>query len=237
MFVLSPDLATYAKLLAYVRRRFAGTQLTYSDQTGLMCFFGQRAHTLPCAYLYEPANPLYNPGLKRYMKECRVYGKQNVLRNCLAGTQDGCSSWEPRVGCEQVRQNLENNCAWPKVYSEVHAVHFKGKSKPWPSMMRRTMGCRHLRLGMPIVREASTGRGGNATVALEAADLLEWDAATGTCMNRRLQRPVYWQATQCKVTAGSGRCGGVAPIELPKCCTFNTLLAAKWHEHLRKERG
>jgi len=236
MFVVSPGLATYAQLLAYVRRRFARRQLTYSDQTGLVCFFGNRTRTLPCSFLYEPANPLQSPGMKRYTKECHLYGKQNVLRNCLVDTPDGCTSWAPRTECEKTRHNLVTHCQWPNVYSNVHVVHFKGKSKPWPSMQRRNMACRHLRLGMPVVHNATLSGDGASrvgTVELETADLLEWNHSAGGCFSVRWQKPVYWAATQCKA-ANTGRCGDSAPVQLPKCCNCATTLAARWHRHLAR---
>ena len=234
MFVMSPNLTTYSELLLYVRRRFTLSQLTYSDQTGLVCFFANRTRTLPCSYLYEPANPLYSPGIRRYMKECRMYGKQNVLRNCLAGSPDGCASWNPATACEEVRQNLQTRCLWPNVYSEVHAVHFKGKSKPWPSMQQRTMACRHLRIGLPVVfTNARSGRHvlASAPIQLEPADLLEWNTSALACVSSRFRQTVHWAGAQCKA-ANTGQCGGSFPVQHRKCCNFGMNLAAKWHQYL-----
>ena len=161
------------------------------------------------------------------------------MRNCLIGTHSGCASWDAQSACEATRRHLESSCAWPTVFEHVHAVHFKGKSKPWPSMQRRTMACRHLRLGMPIVPGANPTANdrhlaeehATTSVKLEAADLLEWNTTAGMCMSLRWQRPVYWAATQC-MAADTGKCGGMERMSLPKCCSFGTTLAAKWHQYL-----
>ena len=43
LFVVTPSLHTHEALLGYIRRRFRPDQLTYSDQTGLACFFGSHS--------------------------------------------------------------------------------------------------------------------------------------------------------------------------------------------------
>ena len=133
-----------------------------------------------------------------------------------------------------MRQNLQTRCLWPNVYSEVHAVHFKGKSKPWPSMQQRTMACRHLRIGLPVVfTNARSGRHALASgpIQLEPADLLEWNTSALACVSSRFRQTVHWAGAQCKA-ANTGQCGGSFPVQHRKCCNFGMNLAAKWHQYL-----
>ena len=104
---------------------------------------------------------------------------------------------------------------------------------------------------MPIVRrdegsgpDAHSRRGGGRSSKsgsevsfkareLEAGDLLEWNETAQTCVSLRWRQPVLWASTQCKGSNAKG-CGGSLPMEPPKCCTFETLLAARWHQLLQR---
>lgn len=217
MIVMRPNLATYAALMRYLLRRFKAEQLLYSDQTGLMCFFGNRSRTLPCPYLYD-VSMMTESFLPRWTRNCRTFVRQHVLKNCLPDISDGCRSLAGRHVCEETRIHVQRHCDWPTVAANAHAVHFKGNTKPWPSAIKAQ--CRLLRHGMPIVHVAA-----QRTSALEPTDKLVWNASlelpgaarSGACMSVQWRLPVYWPVAY------------PSPILYRKCCTPFTLMAARWN--------
>ena len=152
MIVMRPNLATYAALMRYLLRRFKAEQLLYSDQTGLMCFFGNRSRTLPCPYLYD-VSMMTESFLPRWTRNCRT----------LCGST--CSKLyrylrrmpQPR---RQARLRgdafVQRHCDWPTVAANAHAVHFKGNTKPWPSAIKAQ--CRLLHMACPLCMSQPSGR-------------------------------------------------------------------------------
>jgi hypothetical protein len=239
MILMRPDLSTYHALMSYLLRRFKAEQLLYSDQTGLMCFFGNRSRTLPCPYLYD-VSMMADSFLPRWVRNCRTFSRQHVLKNCLPDIADGCRSLSDRRICEVSRVHMHGQCHWPSAAASAHAVHFKGNTKPWPSAMR--VQCRHMKHGMPGVRVGGEGYlttdgagadGTNATakkqIALMPTDALGWNASwslrgaarPGACVSARWGLLVYWARNV------------DGPILHQRCCTPSTLMAAKWNELLR----
>ena len=71
----------------------------------------------------------------------------HVRRHCFADVPGGCRGWDAGAACAAAKETLEAHCAWGAAFARgVHAVHFKGKMKPWPSMQRRNVACMLLRL-------------------------------------------------------------------------------------------
>ena len=101
MIVIRPSFETYTAMMKYLLQRFKAEQLLYSDQTGVMCFFGNRSSTLPCAFLYD-VSMMTDNFLPRWTKNCRTFVRQHVLKNCLSDISDGCRSLAGRTGrtCE-----------------------------------------------------------------------------------------------------------------------------------------
>ena len=238
MILMRPDMSTYHALMQFLRRRFKAEQLLYSDQTGLMCFFGNRSRTLPCSYLYD-VSMMADSFLPRWVRNCRAFGRQHLLKNCLSDIADGCRSLAGGRLCEESRAHMQGQCHWPSVAASAHAVHFKGNKKPWPSASK--LECRLMKHGMPGVRVGGShrSRGGVAMqdimatakqqIALEPTDALEWNAnwtlpgarRRGACVSARRALPVYWARK------------GDGPILYRRCCAPFTLMAARWNELLR----
>ena len=219
LFVMRPHVATYDALLSYLLRRFKADQLLYADQSGLMCFFGNRSRTLPCPYVYDVSMTSHE-WLPKWTKNCRLYAQQHVLKNCLPDVADGCSAHTRHDLCGDTRAHVVRACTWPAVASGLHAVHFKGTSKPWASAAHRT--CRRLEIGRPGVRPLP---GGSKQVTVPVSDHLEWNATwqidgypeVGACISRLWRLPVYW----------AGRSGTRVHR---KCCTSYIVMSARWNE-------
>ena len=222
LFVLRPNAATYDALMAYLLRRFKQEQLLYSDQTGLMCFFGNRTRTLPCAYVYD-VSMTYAAWLPKWTKNCRTYAHQHILKNCLPDIADGCRSLARRSTCHATSLHVSTSCAWPAVANDVHAVHFKGTNKPFANSGKAF--CRSLRYGKPGVRPLE---GSADQTTIDATDQLEWNAnwtldgsaKPGACISQQWQLPVYW----------ARRIDG--PILARKCCNTFTVMSSQWNELL-----
>jgi len=221
MIVVRPNIETYFALIRYLWRRFKAEQLLYSDQTGLMCFFGNRTHTLPCPYLYD-VSMMTESFLPRWIRNCRTFVRQHVMKNCLHDIEDGCRSLAGRRVCDETQLHVQEHCVWSVVSSQAHAVHFKGSTKPW----RRELSseCQLLRHGMPGVRPSHSW-----PVALAPTQALYWNtswqwpdsARPGACMSVRWRLPVFWSRP------------GDEPIRTRKCCTQQMLMAAQWYELLK----
>lgn len=225
MIVMRPNLETYAALMSYLLRRFKAEQLLYSDQTGLMCFFGNRSRTMPCPFLYD-VSMMSEQFLPKWKKNCRTYVRQHVLKNCLPDIPDGCRSIAKRPVCQATGMHITQNCMWPKVAPDAHAVHFKGNMKPWPSAA--SFHCRSLKYGMPGVRNAP---GSQTQTALPPNELLIWNASIqlpgtlylGACLSSTWRSPVYWARP------------GDGPILARKCCNSYVMMAAQWNALLGEE--
>lgn len=222
LFVVRPNPATYEALMRYLRRRFRADQLLYSDQTGLMCYFGNRSRTLPCPYVYD-VSMTHREWLPKWTRNCRIFVKQHVLRNCLPDLAHRCRPFARRSVCDETQMHVTQACAWPAVAADVHAVHFKGTGKPWASATHRS--CRPLRSGRLGVRPLE---GSVEQTALETTDQIEWNASwvipgaarSGACISQQWQLPVYWARTK------------DGPIHGRKCCNAYTVMAAYWNELL-----
>jgi hypothetical protein len=218
MIVMRPNVATFDAMLAYLRRRFKAEQLLFSDQTGLMCFFGNKSRTLPCPFVYDVAmtSELWLP---KWEHNCRRFGQQHVLRNCLADVPDGCQRWAGAHICAETIEHVQRDCSWAAAAPEVRLAHFKGNIKPWP-----TGACRFFRYGMPVVRPPSTADN-SPRVPLEPTDRLVWNSSwplesggsAGRCISTRWKLPVYWARDK------------VDPIAPRKCCGSHVLMSARWN--------
>jgi len=223
LFILRPNLITYRELLRYLHRRFRPEQLLYADQTGLMCFFGNRSQTLPCGYVYDVA--LTSPEwLQKWMRKCRAFVVQHVRRNCLVDILGRCSQHARKDVCDATHAHVRAHCSWPGVATDVHAVHFKAISKPWPTSALKTksgLPCRFYKYGVPGVRPG----GETATlIALSATDHVQWDAmwmlpgasSPGACISSRWQLPLHWARR------------GDGPMREEKCCKSHIIMASHW---------
>jgi len=166
--------------------------LHYSEQLPLAChFYTQgRLNTLPCSYLYDLSFPRY--------RSVRAHG----TRNCLLHSKMG------RHRCREVSKHVRERCLWPQTYRDVHAVHFKGKIKPWHIGGKES--CRgHMREGrlmledLPLTNVVPAGKSTSAIAngkrvgdavsgPYTGADILLWNTDTGTCMSQRRGLRVRW---------------------------------------------
>lgn len=225
MIVMRPSLATFEALMAYLLRRFKAEQLLYSDQTGLMCYFGNRSRTLPCPYLYDVSMMSTASFLTRWMRNCQIFVRQHVLKNCLPDIPDGCHSLATRQVCDETKAHVQSSCEWPSVAAGARAVHFKGNTKPWPGAGSKL--CRFLRHGMPGIRGLSAN-GQASYTRLDTTDRLDWNASwwqpgaarRGACVSATWGLPVHWARE------------ADGPILTRKCCAPYTLMAAHWNELL-----
>lgn len=221
LFIMRPHAATYDALISYLLRRFKQEQLLYSDQTGLMCFFGNRSRTLPCPYVYD-VSMTFHDWLPRWTKNCRAHVQRHVLKNCLPDIADGCRSLARRSICDETSRHVRSVCAWPTVASDSRAIHFKGTTKPFVSADKPF--CRHMRHGKPGVRPME---GSREQTSIDLTDQLQWNATwaidgaarSGACISQQWQLPVYWSH---RVDGAIGR----------KCCNTYVLMAAHWNELL-----
>lgn len=211
LMVIRPSLVTYASLITYLLRRFRPDQLLYSDQTGLMCFFTNRTVTLPCHYVFD-ISMTTEGWLPRWMSNCRAYGKQHVLRNCLSDVKDGCKSVASGHMCDETTEHIQRTCRWPTNSSGVHAFHFKGSKKPW----RIAEKCPHIRRGL------STMHLPTLRMSVATSDTLIYNEQTKACTSQRHQQTVYWK----------GRSG--APGK--RCCNTHALMAAQWYSFVTDRR-
>ena len=194
--------------------------LRYSEQLVLACHFHAqgRLNTLPCSYLYDLSFPRY--------RSMRALG----TRNCMLHGKVG---WR---GCREVAEHVQKACLWPQTYRDVHAVHFKGKIKPWHIGGKES--CRgHMHQGrlmldnLPPTKTVVSGAGqstsavatrervGNGGVEdtvsgpYTGADVLLWNSDSGACMSQRRGLRVRW-------ADGS--------LLARECCDVNIALAVEY---------
>ena len=194
--------------------------LRYSEQLILACHFHAqgRLNTLPCSYLYDLSFPRY--------RSMRAHG----TRNCITHGKVG---WR---GCREVAEHVQKACLWPQTYRDVHAVHFKGKIKPWHIGGKES--CRgHMHQGrlmldnLPPTKTVVSGAGqstsamatrervGNGGVEdtvsgpYTGADILLWNSDSGACMSQRRGLRVRW-------ADGS--------LLARECCDVNIALAVEY---------
>jgi hypothetical protein len=232
MFVLRPSETVFQAYLQFIRRRLTKPlQLMYADQTGLMCFFGlERSETLPCSFLMDAANPLRHA--TSWKRNCERMLPVHLEKQCMDDSPRGACRAEPKV-CTATLRHLQANCEWRRVASDVRAVHFKGKIKPWPpGYGSGERVCRPVMHG-PLVAYPEAP-GGEATL-LKATEDLEWDASLactaracgkarrpGACVSATSRSRVHWAAY-----------GGVPGRGVPReCCHFHTPLRAEWNQLL-----
>ena len=224
LFVVRPKEATYRSLMAYLLRRFKAEQLLYSDQTGIMCYFGNRSQTLPCPFVYDVSMTV-GGWLPTWTKNCRVFVRQHVLKNCLPDIPDKCRPLARRQICDETSSHVREACDWSKAVEDrgVHAVHFKGSAKPW--RRKPWDPCRYHRFGMPGVRPLEES--GEQT-AIDATDSLEWNATAlgeggGSCLSANWKLPVFW----------ARRKDGEVP---EACCSPSVLFSSQWSALLQGGR-
>ena len=205
----------------------------YADQTGLMCYFGlNRTKTMPCHFLMDVANPLLVPGARKWFLNCFGMLRQHMQKQCFRGSpKKAClPPGGAATTCHAVLNHLRGNCVWRRVSSEVRAVHFKGKVKPWPFAPTHANNmCRAVMHGSLRMRD-----GGGSTKVASTIDDLEWNAtassepSAGACVSVSIGARVYW--------GGSGVSLKEALALPKKCCHYHTLISAEWNRLLTAPR-
>lgn len=191
LLVVQPNRSDYAQLTARLRSTDAFTLAHFSEQLAVACHYHelQRLHTLPCSYLHDPAVDRFREGAGGY-------------RNCIKFGGVG------RRQCRTISAHVERHCLWPKVFSRVRAVHFKGKSKPWALGYGTERGCSKL---------ASLGRlrliGAASGSEHSGADDIVWSGEANSCISKRRQRSVLWAT------------GAAVP---ERCCHIGVMLLAEY---------
>lgn len=227
MFVMRPSVATHDALMQYLRRRFKAEQLLYSDQTGLMCFFGKRAQTLPCAYVYD-VSMMSDAFLPRFRRNCQRFVTRHVLKNCLRDVPGGCQQWASVQTCNATNEHIRANCRWASLGSPIHAVHFKGNKKPFASaQLAECQAVLNGALAFPSMPSSGIQARTTATDSLVWDDgvLLPGAARRGACISVQRQTPVFW--------AGYRQARPVSQ----RCCHTHVLLSAYWNEFAAAHDG
>ena len=227
---LSPNKSAYPALVASILGDCAADHdmcRHYSEQLFLSCTFYTRGllETLPCSFLYDVSLPRY--------QSRRAHG----VRNCMLNVHRLSNGSMGRRECNAIANHVGNDCLWQHAYRDVHAVHFKGKIKPWAFLKRPschpvgiTHGHRLMLLDSPSVLEqtrstdvysrahrplngADNRRHNGSMQACTGPDNLIWSEEIGACFSRRHGLRVQW-------TDGS-------PLA-KECCKIDTALAVEW---------
>ena len=206
---LRPDRATFNDLVRNLSLDYDAEHLNhYSEQTGVACYFHsrQQLRTLPCATFYDATT-------ERHVKATQ--GMEAAMHQAFTA----CIKWAgvPRKQCEEVSSYIRHNCMWSSVHSMVHAVHFKGKTKPWHHVNPL---CRPVISGRLMVSSVTAGNVTLDPAMLGRLDDVYWvgSRAAGSCMSRGRDMVLLWSGSDKK------------HLKVPKrCCTFNTMLAAEWN--------
>lgn len=192
LIVLKPQVPSVVlPALVDIMRKYSAHDLVhYAEQTAIACYFHERQalQTLDCGFFYDVSN------------EAHVHSYE--LGNCFkfAGV-------DHKV-CRAIAAHVEASCFWKDIYSAVHLVHFKGKSKPWSGRRR----CRNAAAsGRLVLMENTTS---NDSV-LHGMDDLVWDDVRKRCFSRRWRLPVGWSKNH-------------MPVE-KVCCSFRSALQAEWY--------
>lgn len=205
LFAWQPNMTAFTDLLSAVRATGRHELKHYSEQLPLACYFHshQRLQTLPCSYVYDTATPRYTLN-------------KGGFRNCVAfgGVR--------RSACTAIAKHIEAKCLWRNTYSQAHAVHFKGKLKPWGLGVACTGKARlgRLLLTVPQNRSSSLSSVWESTDELSTAasprtgtDDLDWSEVWNACISTRRRLQLTW--------ADGKRISR-------KCCHINTALEAEW---------
>lgn len=173
--------------------------LKYSEQLVATCHFHAKnaLRTLPCSFLYDLATPRYLQGQGGY-HTCTKFG----------GHFDGLSAGQTRDTCDAIASHVASDCTWEKTHGEQHAVHFKGKIKPWnlvTDVECRGHSIRRLRL---VPNNASS----NASVHVGTDDVY-WNRNVGACFSRRRGLRVTWADGE--------------PLS-EACCEINIVAGIEW---------
>ena len=135
-------------------------------------------------------------------------GEQRWWESASKRRQQYCADYSGASAseCDEVSRHLSAHCRWRDVSPNVHAIHFKGRLKPWVHP-----GCGSLRIGRLQVAERETS-GGNASALVDPRARLEWYHRLGRCLSGGHA-----------VSFANGK--RVAR----RCCRFETLLQAEWY--------
>jgi hypothetical protein len=237
-FVARPNLSTYQALLPYVRAFPAHHLEHYSEQTALACFFKNRTRTLPCSFLLDlgsPAMSSCSPGaspstcLRKHRQNCAKFGTENMRRSCLTQPAESCDRFAGAKTCGAISTHVSTCGAWSQQSTEVRAVHYKGRIKPWPignKQRNNNWMCSPMRSGALLLANES------AMATMDLADDFRWDAEMqlpgasrrGACLSLRRGLPVHW----------AKRRDGYMVAR--KCCHPETMMSAHWHAVLNQAR-
>lgn len=194
----------------------------------MACFFTAqgRMETLPCPYSWDVSNPMHALG--------QVHA-QGCQRNPL-----GSGSLGSGYTCTVVAEYVTQHCLWPRA-PEVHAVHFKGRHKPW---MQIILPCRPVRLGAMVTA-------GRRRIRLDLGDRVAW--ANGACQRVALSSLLQnssssgqLAATETYEPADDDEQGEAASNIVtwadgakvhPRCCNHVHVLKAEWYRQARSVRG
>jgi hypothetical protein len=199
----------------------------YGEQTCLACYFKNRSRTLPCSYLFDLSNPTTStcsPGaapmtcMRKHLQNCVKWSRASMSRFCILTPREQCDGLAGAAVCTLVSHHLQEHCAWTNIASDARAVHYKGRIKPWPVGNRKRNNnwmCQPLETGALRVLSSD---GSRPLLALD--DDLHWNATQRRCLSVQRGFAVQWAEQK------------QGFIVARKCCHFETIMSAWWHELL-----
>jgi hypothetical protein len=192
LVVLRPSDTQYEALVSLFRSRFSSHKLR-AEQTTLACYYHgtRRLHTLGCAFLHDMST------------ERHTRRQEHVA--CVQRSGVG------ELGCLAIAAHVREQCLWPQVAPRVHAVHFKGKHKPWSLTPAACLVSARRGQIAPMGSLATNGTSPSWSI-----DELVWDKQQEACLAGKHGQGVGWA-------------GGVRPVDR-KCCTYSSLVQARWYE-------
>ncbi|KAL1510127.1 hypothetical protein AB1Y20_006459 [Prymnesium parvum] len=221
MYLMRPSDAVFLRLLDSIRSFQVSIHhfSHYGEQTGLNCFFKNDSATLPSDYLYDLNSPVSDfcaPGAtvhecsERFRRSCNRWSLWTMRQACvridegasLPLEKSECDRFAGAAVCDQSIEHARRVATWS---TNVRAVHFKGKMKPW----RHAQTCKRVSLG-PLVLS------GDRTTRINATDRLIWN---GSSCHNDAHKPVAW--------------ADGAPVHSYLCCSTLILLSSIWYGKLR----
>jgi hypothetical protein len=145
-----------------------------------------------------------------------------MSKSCILTPHEKCDGLAGTAVCSLVSQHVKEHCMWANIATSVRAVHFKGRIKPWPvgnPKRNNNWMCRNLQAGALRVQLPDGSR-----PMLTLDDDLHWDPTLKRCLSVQRGIAVQW--------AGERKVGFMRER---KCCHFETIMSAWWHEMLGKE--
>ncbi|KAL3926644.1 MAG: hypothetical protein SGPRY_003204 [Prymnesium sp.] len=236
--LLRPSNATFHALLASLRLFSSHHLRHYSEQTALACHFANDSFVLPCRALWDMSAPgASRSGLEKAIstseRQCKRFALQNMRKSWPDKPAAQIAEWAGAGACALMREN-QHKCGTFNA-SEVLAVHFKGKHKPWLLASRKLAGTakcgrlRHGQLEYEDVSHSSDIR--SRQYALQQGPPI-WDKVGGFCLSGGGEgRKLRWAM----LPKGRRQEDQIIKNDLvPQgCCDMTTVIAAEWYSLIR----